>query len=94
MTSDNRSSDRVVKLESISMNEGDQTNTYDPDCDNTIGDGNITGDIRVDADGNISLRAERSGTGDGRVYTIIYSATDSSGNSTTAEAIVTFPHNQ
>jgi len=82
-----------VALKSISMDEGDETNTYDPAFDNTVGDGNTTDDIQVDADGRIFLRAERSGLGDGRVYTIIYEVTDASGNSSEASATVVVPHN-
>jgi len=37
------------------------------------------------------LRAERSGQGDGRVYTIVYRATDSAGNSGLAAAYVRVP---
>ena len=62
--------------------------------DNTTGDGHTTGDIQVDADGNIAVRAKRSGTGDGRRYAITYRATDAAGNSSTANAIVTVPHSQ
>jgi endo-1,4-beta-xylanase len=40
------------------------------------------------------LRAERSGTGSGRVYTITYEAADDSGNVTTRQATVTVPRNQ
>ena len=76
------------------MNEGEETNTYDPNYDDTLVDGHTLDDIHVDENGNISLRAERSGTGDGRVYTIKYKATDSNGNSATAESTVTVPHNQ
>lgn len=45
------------------------------------------------ADVEFQLRAERLGHGEGRVYTIIYQAADSSGNSVTAEAVVFVPHN-
>ena len=45
-------------------------------------------------DYTISLRAERLGTGDVRIYTITYTATDASGNSASASAIVTAPHNK
>ncbi len=38
------------------------------------------------------LRSERSGKGSGRVYTITYSATDASGNTTVGQATVTVPH--
>ncbi len=39
-------------------------------------------------DFEFSLRAERSGTGDGRVYTVTYTATDASGNEASATATV------
>ena len=51
-------------------------------------------DILVDENGNISLRAERSGKGDGRIYSIIYEVTDASENSAIAEATVSVPHDQ
>ncbi|HOO37745.1 MAG TPA: PKD domain-containing protein, partial [Deltaproteobacteria bacterium] len=92
--SDNCDPDPSVELVSITMNEGDETNTYDPNYDYTTGDGNTTDDIQVDENGNIYVRAERSGSGTGRIYTITYSATDISGNCSTASAVVTVPHNQ
>jgi len=39
----------------------------------------------------VQLRAERQGGGDGRVYTITFSVTDHSGNSTTTTAKVYVP---
>lgn len=39
----------------------------------------------------VSLRAERSGAGDGRVYTLTYEAVDGSGNATRATATVRVP---
>ena len=92
--SDNCNPDPIVNLQSITTNEGGETNTYDPLYDSTVGDGHTTDDIRVDANGDIYLRAERSGTGTGRIYTIIYTATDASGNSASAGATVTVPRNQ
>ena len=83
-----------VKLSLITMNEGDETNTYDPTYDSWEGDGHTFDDILFDEDGNIYLRAERSGRGDGRVYQITYTATDNAGNISTASATVTIPHNQ
>ncbi len=44
-------------------------------------------------DTEFQLRAERLGTGTGRIYTITYRATDASGNSATADVTVTVPHN-
>ncbi|MEJ2720675.1 MAG: FlgD immunoglobulin-like domain containing protein, partial [bacterium] len=37
-------------------------------------------------------RSERSGQGDGRIYTIVYSAVDCAGNSSRARALVRVPH--
>jgi concanavalin A-like lectin/glucanase superfamily protein/PKD domain-containing protein len=74
----------TVNLLSVSSNEPD----------NGLGDGDTGNDIVVNDDGTLSLRAERSGKGSGRVYTITYQATDGAGNSTTASAFVTVPHNK
>jgi len=67
-----------VSLVSITMNEDDET----------------TGDIQIDNDGSIYLKAKRSGTGSGRIYTITYQAVDDSGNAAVARATVTVPHDQ
>ena len=45
-------------------------------------------------DVQFKLRAERAGGGDGRVYTIVYTASDGSGNTAVAVATVTVPHHQ
>ena len=64
--------------------------------DNGTGDGNTTNDIQGANTGtddrNVQLRAERAGSGNGRVYTLIYRVTDGSGNETEAEAKVYVPH--
>jgi len=62
---------------------------------NSAGDGNTSNDIVI-APGckSVQLRAERMGGGNGRVYTITFKVTDSSGNSTTATAQVTVPKSQ
>ena len=62
--------------------------------DNGVGDGNTVNDIVIINDFTFNLRAERSGTGCGRTYTIKYQATDASGNTATATVTVEVPHNQ
>ncbi len=77
------------------MNEGEETNTYDPNYDEGLGDGNTVDDIQVTDDGRIYLRSERSGNNpEGRKYTVIYKATDASGNSSTASCEVLVFHDQ
>lgn len=60
--------------------------------DNGLGDGDTANDIVINPDGSILLRAERSGTGSGRLYTITYRATDIAGNETIASTAVSVPH--
>jgi hypothetical protein len=73
-----------VSLVSVVSNEGDDTQ----------GDGNTSDDIQIGDDGSIYLRAERSGTGTGRIYTITYKAVDDCGNATIRSATVTVPHDK
>jgi hypothetical protein len=60
------------------------------------GDGNTTGDIEDASigapDTTVKLRAERSGNGPGRFYTLTYSAMDAAGNASSALGLVTVPH--
>ncbi|HIJ53278.1 MAG TPA: hypothetical protein HPP66_09010 [Planctomycetes bacterium] len=72
-----------VSLVSISINES-----------NTKGDGHTDNDIQIGDDGSIYLRAERSGTGKDRVYTITYRAVDDCGNIAESSATVTVPHDR
>jgi hypothetical protein len=59
------------------------------------GDGHTLNDIVIAADcKSVQLRSEREGAGDGRVYTITFRVTDSSGNIGTATARVTVPKSQ
>jgi PKD repeat protein len=62
--------------------------------DNGKGDGNTINDIIVIDDFTFMLRAERSGTGAGRTYTITYKATDVSGNYVIGSVTVEVLHNQ
>lgn len=61
--------------------------------DNGIGDGNTVNDIVIINDFTFSLRAERSGAGEGRIYTITYKATDVSGNFAMVSVTIEVPHN-
>ncbi len=67
---------------------------YSDEPDNANGDGNTTGDIVIVDDHTFSVRAERQGGGNGRVYGIRFVVTDSSGNHTEATAFVQVPHDQ
>ena len=62
------------------------------------GDGHTTNDIQEadigTEDYNISLRAERQGKRDGRIYTITYTATDDSNNSRQASVEIIVPHDR
>jgi predicted extracellular nuclease len=81
---DNIDPNPTLTLVSVTSNEPDDG----------LGDGDTPDDIVVVDDFTFELRAERSGTGDGRVYTITYEATDACGNSTIATATVTVPHSK
>jgi hypothetical protein len=61
---------------------------------NGTGDGDAAPDWVVVNPNLVRLRAERAGTGTGRVYTIIIKATDAYGNSTTHNVYVNVPHSQ
>lgn len=78
---DDQDPNPVVKLVSITCNE-----TLDP--------GDVAANIGSDSR-TFSVRSTRLG-GDktGRIYTVTYSATDASGNTATAKATVTVPHDQ
>ena len=58
------------------------------------GNGHTTVDWKITGDHTLTLRAERSGSGSGRVYTITIQATDLSGNTAQATVTVTVPHDQ
>jgi len=62
------------------------------------GDGHTAVDIMDAMTGSddlcFSLRAERAGGGNGREYTIVYTATDAAGNTAPGMAVVLVPHDQ
>ncbi len=61
---------------------------------NGLGDGDTANDWVQTGLKAVSLRAERSGKGSGRVYTLVARCTDSSGNEATTKLLVTVPKNQ
>ena len=79
--------DPVVVLTSVTSNEPE----------NTTGDGNTGPDIEgadIGAEDYVFfVRAERSGNGGGRIYTVTYTVTDTSGNATSDSATVTVAKN-
>jgi M6 family metalloprotease-like protein len=83
---DDYDSNVVVRLVSVTSSEPDEG----------LGDGDTAGDISGAAPGtddrSFDLRAERSGAGTGRVYTVMYRAVDASGNASEATATVRVPH--
>jgi len=59
------------------------------------GDGNTMDDIVIASDcQSVQLRKERSGNGNGRVYTIYMEVNDENGNTSTASSQVNVPHNK
>jgi hypothetical protein len=79
---DDYDSEPEIKLESITVNE-------------TLAADDIQGAQFGTDDRSFSLAAKRAGNNmAGRIYTITYSATDGSGNKSTASATVTVPHDQ
>jgi hypothetical protein len=62
--------------------------------DNGQGDGDTDGDVVIRSARDFELRAERSGKGSGRTYTLVFTARDASGNETTWETSVFVPKSQ
>jgi uncharacterized protein len=83
VVSDSVDPDPAIELVSATSNE--------PDNAPGGADGNTVDDVVVVDDTTFHLRAERSDTGSGRVYTLTYRATDACGNSAEASATVSVP---
>jgi hypothetical protein len=83
-TSDNCGGKLVCRITSVSSNEPV----------NGLGDGDTSPDWEILGNLELNLRAERSGIGSGRVYTIIVTCTDVFGNSSTSNVTVTVPKDQ
>jgi hypothetical protein len=61
---------------------------------NGTGDGDSAPDWEIAGDLNVNLRAERSGTGNGRVYTIVVMCSDGNGNNSTETIKIIVPHDK
>lgn len=82
--SDNCDPDPVCGITAVSSNE--------PEVGQ--GDGKKAPDWEITGPLTLKLRAERSGKGSGRVYTITVRSTDFAGNFTEQQVTVTVPHDQ
>ena len=85
-------------VESVSDNVDDLsvadvviTRVTSDEPENGVGDGNTTDDIVLEGCQTVKLRAERSGRGDGRVYTVELAVRDAAGNVGTASYQVEVP---
>jgi hypothetical protein len=85
---DDKDANPTVRLLSIVSSEPD----------NGLGDGDVPDDVQeadlVTDDRQFLLRAERSGTGSGRTYTVTYEAHDAAGNATQVSVKVVAPHDR
>ncbi len=61
---------------------------------NSQGDGNTKPDWEITGDLTVDLRAERSGRGNGRLYTLEVECIDTASHSASAEAFVSVPHSK
>jgi hypothetical protein len=62
--------------------------------DDATGDGNTSADVQFDGCGAVSVRAERRGNGDGRVYSLGVRVVDRSGNAADAVCQVVVAHHR
>jgi len=61
---------------------------------NGLGDGDTSPDWMITGNLTVDLRAERSGMGNGRIYTLTVTCTDACGNSSVGSTTVAVPNNQ
>jgi hypothetical protein len=79
----------------VTIDDVDITYATSDEPENGTGDGNTYDDILISNEcHNISLRKEREGGGNGRVYTIYFELDDGNDQSDTAICYVYVPHNQ
>lgn len=72
------------RIVAVTCNEADDAN----------GSGNTSPDFILNGNGSVKLRAERSGNGSGRVYTVHYECEDDFGNIVEGTVDVTVPHDR
>ena len=92
------------KMVPVKVNISASDNCGDPVCsitsvgsnepENGLGDGDTAPDWEIKGDLTVNLRAERSGTGNGRIYMITTTCTDECGNSSVGTVNVTVSHDQ
>lgn len=70
------------------------TGIFQDEPTNGLGDGDKSPDGAGVGTSTAEVRSERSGTGDGRVYHIMFTAEDGNGGSCTGEVLVSVPHDQ
>jgi hypothetical protein len=88
-----------VSIDGVTDPDGDSvalrvTNVRQDEPTNGKGDGNTPVDAAGVGTAAALVRAERTGTGNGRVYHIFYTATDSAGASCNGTVTVGVPHDQ
>jgi len=74
--------------------DDDNEKGKDKDKDKGKGDDKDSPDAKDIGASTLQLRAERSGKGDGRVYLIVVTATDKSGNTAFSSCTVVVPHSE
>jgi hypothetical protein len=74
----------TIMIETLSIYQDEPTSG--------LGSGDTSPDAVINSDGTFFLRAERAGTGDGRVYHINFTATNASGGSCSGVVTVCVPH--
>jgi hypothetical protein len=91
---------RLVPVEIMGVTDPDNdpvtitvTGVTQDEPPNKKGDGNTYPDAVI-ANGNAQVRAERSGTGNGRVYVISFTADDGRGGFSNGSVVVYVPHHR
>ena len=87
---------REVRIEGLTDPDGDPvtvtvTGVTQDEPVNGLGDGDVAPDATLTP---LALRAERSGTGNGRVYRVSFTAADGKGGSCTGAVTVCVPHDK